>query len=268
MHWNVIAEIAAGLSVGFAFIMYIHRARGNHKWAHIGFTKALQYQAENDLTRLGGWAKGWERSLKQKRLARKQKRLDRLRERLENKIEELAWLEEVMTALNPDATVEQLIYFMNKLGARHWERLYAQLVLDPKADLGLNIWLRRHTNRDVVKDCWNFAPQFADLPTVARDLNHRLTSQKILWKQLHDSLRRDCMQHQQVIEEFEALLGIKKTDSEASPPDKRARLKGLRVRVAEMKLEEERLEQDILSEENRGAPGPHRRKAGVSTDTD
>ncbi len=65
------------------------------------------------------------------------------------------------------------------------------------------------------------------------------------------------------IECLEMELGIDSTE-EPRPADKREELRQIRVRIAEMRMDEEQIEKEILDEQ--GGDGPHRRQARVQTD--
>lgn len=78
----------------------------------------------------------------------------------------------------------------------------------------------------------------------------------------HDHLRKTLRSLELDIAGLEALLG--ESAKLAPDVDKRSALKFVRVRIADMRLEEDALEQEILNE----APGhgPHRKAAKVPTD--
>lgn len=230
--------------------------------AHPGQTliedaKALMSRMKNMFSSVRDWTR-----------SRKRKRLDRLREKLRDKTDELTRLEAVMAELHSNRTIEELVSFLNQLGPGYWERLYSDLFLDKEEEIGLGPWLRNDMDLDPIQGRWYFEPRFKDAAGAAKDLRHRLASQQSLWRTRRDSLRRDCIQRQAVIEEFERSLGIKSPEAKPEASDKRAQLKKLRTQIAEIRLAEKRLEQDILDEEDQGSSGAHRRKAGVSTDTD
>ena len=212
----------------------------------------------------------WYRTRPAKKQAKIRLELEREREQLQAKltknIERLTELENMMRFLTPETTPDELVRYMNDTGIQHWKHAREQMFLDKEDGDGVwpEGWLARYFKRDIIGQRWYLEPDDDLVLLLRSELSHRLGQQHRFWIEMRDSVRGDCMAMQEDIDSLSERLGIKKDPDALTSPDKRTALKQVRVRVAELRLDEERIEQEILKEQ--GGDGPHRRSGGVPTD--
>ena len=194
------------------------------------------------------------------------RKLEQFQTDLTKNIERLAELENVMRCLPPETTPDELVRYMNDTGIQHWKHAREQMFLDKEDGDGVwpEGWLARYFKRDIIGQRWYLEPDDDLVLLLRSELSHRLGQQHRFWIEMRDSVRGDCMAMQEDIDSLSERLGIEKDPDALTSPDKRTALKQVRVRVAELRLDEERIEQEILKEQ--GGDGPHRRSGGVPTD--
>lgn len=212
--------------------------------ADIVFIASLPWSATS---RAGTW-------LKDQRRRKHEAKLTRLRRERREAFEEVKALRQLLSEIEVDETGHLiLIEYLNRQGFRHWEDIRVRMRLASPIHGGLMYWFRDNVYRDVVAERWCYKNgRFGNQTYLAHE--------RQLWNKKRERYEARCVSLDEQIDALEKRLGVVAPLPEpAEPKSKREVLQELRVRAAEV-------EDELLTEENRHTPGPHRKSAGIPKD--